>query len=601
MIIFKRMQWSNFFSYGKDNSIDFNKTTVTQLLGQNGVGKTSIPIILQEVLYGKNVKKIAKAKLFNRNIEAKEISASVWFSVDEVEYKLSYSRNGSKVVLVLFKDEEDISSHTAPATLKSIENILRMDFDTFSQLIYQSSKSSLEFLTSTDTQRKKFLITLFNLEAYTELHEVFKNKLGSTNLELSNVQGKYDIINGWLEKHSSIIFKEMDLKEVPEAPDTEIAVVHELESKKNDATNINKRINKNNTYKRQLETLDKSMLHSSLKNPRGIATAEANKISLTAIKNEKQKLIKVLSEKSDICPTCKQSIDISESKELEQKYRAEMQDIEKNLSDTITNLKFLHEELDHDNKIKKVTNEFETITNLIDDEVPDTLIDVEDINSSIQDLQTKILKRQKDIKEIQEYNVSATVNNTNKQTHEKQLKEYSDSLKEEMNKLEELFTEIEELEIIKEALSTNGIVSYKLEYLTKDLEIVINEYLEELSRGQFQLSFALKGDKLNIDVYDYDSIISINELSEGELAKINVSTLLAIRRLMQSLSNTKLNVLFLDEIMGVLDDIGREDLITVLLSESSLNTFLVTHSYTHPLVPKLTITKEDRISRITDE
>ena len=106
--------------------------------------------------------------------------------------------------------------------------------------------------------------------------------------------------------------------------------------------------------------------------------------------------------------------------------------------------------------------------------------------------------------------------------------------------LDELSDNVTQLTILKDAFGTNGLLSYKLEFLTKDLEQVINKYLQELSRGRFQLSFTLQGEKLNIDVMDEGRLITINEVSEGELAKINASTLLAIRRLMQDLSNTKL-------------------------------------------------------------
>ena len=70
---------------------------------------------------------------------------------------------------------------------------------------------------------------------------------------------------------------------------------------------------------------------------------------------------------------------------------------------------------------------------------------------------------------------------------------------------------------------------------------------------------------------------------------------------MQQLSNTKLNILFLDEIMGVLDGFGREDLINILLKEDSLNTYLVTHEYTHPLVPTITVARENNLSYIEEQ
>ena len=54
MITLKKLTWSNCFSYGSDNELDLNDNTVTQLVGTNGTGKSSIPLILEEVLFNKN-------------------------------------------------------------------------------------------------------------------------------------------------------------------------------------------------------------------------------------------------------------------------------------------------------------------------------------------------------------------------------------------------------------------------------------------------------------------------------------------------------------------------------------------------------------------
>jgi DNA repair exonuclease SbcCD ATPase subunit len=132
----------------------------------------------------------------------------------------------------------------------------------------------------------------------------------------------------------------------------------------------------------------------------------------------------------------------------------------------------------------------------------------------------------------------------------------------------------------------------------KDLEVFTNEYLAELSDGRFTIEFSISSDKLNVVVTDEGKEISINSPSSGEMARINISTLLAIRKLMSGISKNTINVLFLDEVISVLDDYGRERLVEVLLREEGLNTFLVSHSWTHPLVDKLTIKKKDGVSWI---
>ena len=55
--------------------------------------------------------------------------------------------------------------------------------------------------------------------------------------------------------------------------------------------------------------------------------------------------------------------------------------------------------------------------------------------------------------------------------------------------------QINSLNILKKAFSTSGIVAFKLENLTKELEIAINKYLSTLSDGQFQVEFKLDKEK----------------------------------------------------------------------------------------------------------
>ena len=60
MITLKQLQWNNCFSYGSDNELLLDDNTVTQIIGTNGTGKSSIPLIIEEALYNKNSKGIKK-------------------------------------------------------------------------------------------------------------------------------------------------------------------------------------------------------------------------------------------------------------------------------------------------------------------------------------------------------------------------------------------------------------------------------------------------------------------------------------------------------------------------------------------------------------
>jgi len=67
---------------------------------------------------------------------------------------------------------------------------------------------------------------------------------------------------------------------------------------------------------------------------------------------------------------------------------------------------------------------------------------------------------------------------------------------------------------------------------------------------------------------------------------------------MQTLSSSRINLLILDETVEALDVDGKEKLVEVLLREEHLNTVLVSHSFTHPLIERLSIVKRTNISRI---
>ena len=64
--------------------------------------------------------------------------------------------------------------------------------------------------------------------------------------------------------------------------------------------------------------------------------------------------------------------------------------------------------------------------------------------------------------------------------------------------------------------------------------------------------------------------MDILALSSGELARVNTATLIAIRKLMSSISKSRINTLFLDEVISVLDDPGREKLVEILTQEENL-------------------------------
>ena len=161
-IVLNDLKFSNMFSYGeRENCISLSKNKITQLTAPNGSGKSSIALILQEVLFNKNIKGIKKADVINKWGKSKNWWAKLELSVDDMPYSIEIKRTGAKSEVSFLQDKKDLSEHKVLDTYKSIQELLNLDFNIFSQLTYQSSIDLLEFLKATDTNRKKFLINLF--------------------------------------------------------------------------------------------------------------------------------------------------------------------------------------------------------------------------------------------------------------------------------------------------------------------------------------------------------------------------------------------------------------------------------------------------------
>ena len=150
-ITLKDLTINNMFSYGEDNNLDLNSFDITQLTASNGSGKSTIALIIQEILFGKNIKGIKKGDILNRYGNGKSWSGSLTFNVDEEPYAVSVSRSGNSGKVSFYNGTTDLTEHKVLDTYKKIAEILGMDFEIFSQLTYQSSTDLLDFIKATDS------------------------------------------------------------------------------------------------------------------------------------------------------------------------------------------------------------------------------------------------------------------------------------------------------------------------------------------------------------------------------------------------------------------------------------------------------------------
>ena len=601
MIILQKLKWDNCFSYGTANEIDLSESTLTQLVGTNGVGKSSIPLILEEVLFNKNSKNVKKADIANRYVN-KGYDISLDFSVDSDSYCISVSRR-STLKCKLTKNEEDISSHTASNTYKSLGEILGIDFKTFSQLVYQNTNASLQFLTATDTNRKKFLIDLLKLDEYVSYFETFKEAVRTASSDITATNAKISTIEKWLEDNFLEDTTLLDKMDLPFQSEDDEKTLSSLQVEFENISEKNKNINTNNNLKEQLNSID---LHENkrllAKYPELVDRTDyltrLGAWKSEAIHEDKmiQKYQTLAGMENAECVTCGQDIDQLFVETSLKEHTERKQQCEKFAQKDREKLEEVEKENEIHRTAAKNIEDWESIYRSIDNKLPTQVINGEELGDKIQALRERIATTRNSLSKIVEENERRERHNTRIGIIQEQTEQFQEQLSSLELGLSSSEDKLTILEILKKAFSTNGLLAYKIESLVKELEILTNEYLAEFSDGRFSINFVVENDKLNVEVSDNGNIIDILALSSGELARVNIATLVAIRKLMTSISRSQINVLFLDEVNQALDEQGKEKVVEVLLKEENLNTYLVSHGWTHPLLEKIEIIKEDNIS-----
>ena len=604
-IVLKQLKFSNMFSYGENNIINLNNSRITQLTAPNGSGKSSIAMVIQEILFNKNVKGIKKTDILNRWIKGKSWSASLTFTSGSSNCGIMVTRSGAQTKVKFTKDGVDESEHKVLDTYKKIAEVIGTDFEVFSQLTYQSSTDLLDFLKATDTNRKKFLINLFNLEKYITIGDKIKLKTSATEKDSIKLQGELKSIEDFI--NSTTIPSKNTTVVVPAIETSMQQEIGVLQQEIKDYHDICKQIDKNNLYMQEYNSIK---FETGLLRPKPFEhfdQYQTLKHDLAILNSE---LVGYKKQLADLdlnpnCVTCGQSLDITAIEAIAKELTSKITECTKVHTEALAKAKVWSDEIkviETSTKDWKQNQEnierWETLHNIIDTKLSTTYPDTEESKERIKELTKEYDLQVLNWNEAQAHNESVAAHNAKVDALIEQKKDFTNRQTVLKDDILVKSDQINALNILKKAFSTSGIVAFKLENLTKELEIAINHYLSLLSDGQFQVEFKLDKEKLNIAVINNGASTPIETVSGGEFSRIQTSILLAIRTLLSKLGGSSINLLFLDEITGVLDDEGKDKLIEVLQQEHNLNVFLISHDFTHPLIDKISIVKEENISSI---
>lgn len=534
MIIFEKIRWKNFLSTGNVfTEINLSSTKTNLIVGANGAGKSTILDALTFSLFGKSFRKISKSMLVN-SINEKDCVVEIEFSKGPNKFKIVRGIKPNKLEIYQNGEMLDQSSNVNDYQKQLEQNILKMNYKSFTQIVVLGSSTFVPFMRLPTTQRREIIEDILDIQIFSMMNQVLKDKVRTSNDELKQVDYESHLAEEKINMQKDFI-SAMGQKNL----DTIVSKQEKIEVLMQEEEEI---IGKNKIAIVELENFsDAKTKLRTLNTLKGSIEQKFN-----THKKEHEFFVK-----NTTCPTCSQSL----TKELKESKIA-------TIMESIKELQIGFEKM-------------ETSIALAEDREREH----SSISKAIAEHNTTSLRIQKQIKEV--YDEIETLQNEKNNTiqeEEKLIKLETDYLN--LKKL--VATMKEERNTLLAAtilLKDNGIKTRVIKRYLPVMNKLINQHLQNL---EFYVNFNLNENFEETIKSRYRDTFTYESFSEGEKARIDIALLLTWRSIAKLKNSVDTNILILDEIFdGSLDQNGTGELGWILRNfDDNTNIFVISHKET---------------------
>ena len=624
-IRFKELDIENFRSIDKAHIVLENQGTVIvkgineyeDNATSNGSGKSSIFEAIVFALFDETSS--GEKDVANRIIN-NGFCVNLKLEINGIEYTIvRESKKGNKSIVVLYKNDVDISARNKTDTNKLIQDLLSINKNIFLDSVFLSQSVSTNLASLSPTQRKERLEILTNTDI---IINNFKEKLKEqqTNFESicvdtekninkiqgnidslqnqkQNIQIKIDEINEQIRQRDllgNVEDIEKQLKELQQNSDNYKMQINDLDN--NIITDIEKQIED-----KRLEGEENRNQKSELEKQLNDKRQEYNNIQLdiTSVQSQigyyKSDIIKINEQieeikNSDKCPTCGRKYENSNEEHIKQKiesynkdiesYNKQIEDMTKEVEEKNKQLELvqnegikLHSQVDEiDSLVQQNNNEVKQIEDIKKQKIQEKF--------NLQQQQQVIEQNIQNLRDKKEQILSFKVGN---------IDEFKQMLLDTDNNLQ---TIQKDLEVKQEELETNnnyvGSIKHSLQLVTKDFRTYLLQnsitYLNTLLKNYSIKLFSNEKDIIHITQDDTKLNIQLGDatyesLSGGEKTRVNIALLLAQKSLASTIGNISCNIIILDEILGYCDAQAEENVINLITMEleSLESIYMVSH------------------------
>lgn len=545
MIYFSKIRWKNLLSTGDVwTEINLSKNKLTMINGENGAGKTTLLDALTFSLYGKPYRKIKKPQLVN-SINKKNLVVEIDFSIGNYAYKVI--RGIKPNTFEIYRDgklvDQDASSRDYQEFLE--RQILNLNYKSFCQIVILGSTSFVPFMQLQTADRRAIIEDLLDLEIFTVMNTILKERVSANNRELSDCDSEQSIQAQKLAVHEeymqriekdndkAIVDLDKRIAEARKQIATEERIINE------NAKEQNKLLSNKKDIKPIQDKLDKLRLFKS---------------KIEDKNNTLQKDINFYS-KYDNCPTCRQSIDSNFKENVKETNQSTIENNNNALTKISDDIKSSYEILNKLNEINKAYTDLETDNSIR--------------KSTVRNLENNIRQFENDKSKL-------NVNKANAEDYAK-LKEIGDKLTKLNSMKAELLEKKDVYATSSLILKDNGVKAAIIKQYVPVINKLINKYLSVMDfYAQFELdeTFNETIKSRYRDTFSYDSF------SEGEKTRINLAILFTWRAISKMRNSAASNLLIFDEVLdSSTDQGGIETFFNIIKSlASDNNVFIISHT-----------------------
>jgi DNA repair exonuclease SbcCD ATPase subunit len=545
MILFQKIKWKNLLSTGNHfTEVNLNKDQTTLIIGTNGAGKSTVLDALCFVLYGKSFRKIRKDQLINSTNE-KGTVVEIEFNVNGTEWKVVRGIKPNN--FEIYKDNEFLDqSHSAIDQQKWLEqNVLKMNYKSFTQIIILGSSSFVPFMQLPSSSRREVVEELLDIKIFSSMNSLIKERIRSHKEEIRTFE---------LSKTSVKDKISMQERFIEEVETTSKSNIKDKEDKiKSILNEENDLMNENIKLSEELDDFERAIQ---------VYTGASDKLKkLGNIKGKLSQKVSTITKEhkffteNTVCPTCTQDI--------EEEFRInkidDAQNKAKELQSGFIELeKAINDEEDRERQFTSLTKEILTLTHGISK----NNIQIAGCQKQIRDLESEIQR--------------VTEQLANRNTEHDKLAELKQKLKSTQDKLSEKREDIFYHDFTYSLLKDGGVKSKIIKKYLPLINQQVNKYLQMMD---FYINFKLDeefNETIQSPIHDD---FSYSSFSEGEKMRIDLALLFTWREVARFKNSVNTNLLIMDEVFdSSLDGMGTDEFLKIIrFVIKDANIFVISH------------------------